>query len=150
MNWKIIFIGGAALYATQFLLGFLTGPLIHEGVLDDLYIANTSFWRPELVQDPPDMAALMPRWITVGLIAAFIAAGIYAWIRGSFSGASWLKGLKFGFVLWLLAICQMAGWSGIFNLPEAIWGWWAVDSLLYCVIGGVVLGWVAHKLSPEN
>ncbi len=150
MNWKIIFIGGAALYAAQFLMSFLTGPLIHEGVLDSLYMANASFWRPELVQDPPDMAALMPRWITTGLICSFIAAAIYALIRSAFNGAGWLKGLKYGFVLWFLAICQMAGWSGIFNLPDAIWGWWAVDSLVYCIVGGVVLGWVSQTLSPES
>ena len=47
------------------------------------------------------MAALMPMWITVGLITAFIVAGIYGVIRNVFSGPAWQRGLKFGIVVWL-------------------------------------------------
>lgn len=150
MNWKIIFIGGLAFYIAQFIVSFGTGPLIHEGVLVELYEQTVSFWRPELVQEPPDMAALMPRWIAVGLLCSFVAAGIYAAIRHAFSGSGIVKGLKFGFMVWLLNACFMMGWSGIFNLPEAIWMWWALEAVLYYAVGGLVLGWVAEKLSPEH
>lgn len=149
MNWKIIFIGGLAFYIAQWIISFGTGPLIHDGVLNDLYIDNASFWRPELVQDPPDMAALLPRWIATGLICTLILAAIYAWIRGCFGGPGWMKGLKYGLILWLFGICQMAGWSGVFNLPETIWIWWGIEAILYFAIGGMVLGWVSEKLSPE-
>jgi len=150
MNWKIIIIGGIAYYVSQFILSFITGPLLHEGLLDPLYQANSQFWRPELNQDPPDMAALLPRWIATGLIASFIHAGIYGQIRGAFTGASWQKGLKFGVVVFLIYATVSVGWSGIFNLPDAIWGWWIAEGLLYYLLGGAVLGWVAQKVAPEG
>ncbi|MCH8884888.1 MAG: 3-phosphoshikimate 1-carboxyvinyltransferase, partial [SAR324 cluster bacterium] len=76
--WSIGIIGGGILmYVVQFILGMVSGMFIHEGVLEPLYAATTEFWRPELNQDPPDMAALMPRWIATGLVTALVYAGIY-------------------------------------------------------------------------
>ena len=60
-NIKVILLGGLAMYVAEFLLSMATGGVIHEGILTELYQANASFWRPELNQQPPDMAALMPR-----------------------------------------------------------------------------------------
>ena len=68
-NIKTIVTGGIVFYVAQFIASMITGMFIHEGVLDPLYNATSEFWRPELRSDPPDMAALMPRWITVGLIS---------------------------------------------------------------------------------
>ena len=148
MNWKLIIIGGIAYYAAAFVVSFATGPIIHDGVLLDAYIANPGFWRPELNQDPPDMAALMPLWITTGLVTSFIFAGIYGVFRSAVSGPAWQRGLKFGIAAWLLHASAMAGWSGIFNLPYEIWTWWAVEALLYAAVGSTVLGIVAEKLAP--
>jgi hypothetical protein len=148
-NIKVIVVGGLAMYAAQFLLGILTGPLIHEGVLTEAYQANASFWRPELNQQPPDMAALMPRWIATGLIGAFILAGIFDNIRGGLAGSALVRGLKYGVILFLVNLVISAGWSGVFNLPEEIWIWWNAEALLYYVVGGAVLGWVTGKLAPQ-
>jgi hypothetical protein len=148
-NIKVIVAGGLAMYVAQFLVSMATGPLIHNNILMELYMANASFWRPELNQDPPDMAALMPRWITVGVIAAFIMAAIYDNIRAALDGSALLKGLKYGVILFLINLCIAAGWSGVFNLPETIWVWWNVEGLVIYLIGGAVLGWVAGKLAPE-
>ena len=147
-NIKVIVVGGLAMYVAQFLLGMLTGPFIHEGVLAEAYQANASFWRPELTQNPPDMAALMPRWITTGLIGAFVLAGIFDNIRGGLEGSTVVRGLKYGVILFLINLCVSAGWSGVFNLPETIWVWWNVEALLYYLVGGAVLGWVTGKLAP--
>lgn len=149
LNIKVIVLGGLAFYGTQFVLSMITGPLIHEGVLTDLYIANASFWRPELNQQPPDMAALMPRWIATGLIASFILTAVYDNIRSALDGAAWLKGVKYGVILFLFYLCMSAGWSGVFNLPETIWVWWTAEALLYYLVGGAVLGWATARLSPE-
>lgn len=146
-NIKVIIVGGLAMYVVQFLLGMLTGPFIHEGVLVEAYQANASFWRPELTQDPPDMAALMPRWITVGVIASFVLAGIFDNIRGGLAGSTVVRGVKYGVILFLINLCISAGWSGVFNLPETIWVWWNVEALLYYLVGGAVLGWVTGKLA---
>jgi hypothetical protein len=149
LNLKVILLGGLAFYVAQFAVSMGLGPLIHEGVLNDLYMANASFWRPELNQDPPDMAALMPRWIATGLIAAFILTAIYDNLRSALDGAPWLKGVKYGVILFLFGATMSAGWSGVFNLPETIWVWWNIEALAYYLIGGAVLGWVTAKLSPE-
>jgi hypothetical protein len=148
VNWKIVFIGGVVFYIATFVVGMVTGPLIHQGVLLDEYMATASFWRPELNQNPPDMAALMPMWITTGLIGAFIGAGIYAVIRSSLSGAAWMRGLKFGVILSLLALAFMGSYRGVFNLPDTIWVWWAVGTIVTYLVGGIALGFVAEKLAP--
>lgn len=145
MNWKLIFVGGIVYYAGAWLVAMISGPLIHEGLLDELYKLHAQFWRPELNQEPPDMAALMPRWIASGLIGSFLIAGVYGVIRSSFDGAGWLKGLKYGLVLFLISISLSLGWSGVFNLPDEIWVWWTLDSLFYFLVGGMALGWFAEK-----
>ena len=150
LNFKVIILGGLAMYVAQFALGMLTGPLIHEGILKEAYMANASFWRPALNQDPPDMAALMPRWIATGLITTFIIAAIFDNIRGGLSGSVAVRGVKYGFIVFLISLCLSAGWSGIFNLPEKIWAWWSAEFLLYYVVGGFVLGWVTGKLAPDT
>jgi hypothetical protein len=150
LNFKVIVLAGLAMYVAQFIVGFLTGPLIHDGVLEELYQATPAFWRPELMQDPPDMAALMPRWIATGLIGAFILAGIFDNIRGGLSGSTAVRGVKYGVILFLVNLCVAAGWSGVFNLPDIIWFWWTVESLAYYLVGGFVLGWLTGKLAPEN
>ena len=150
MNWKLIILGGLAYYVAAFIVSMGAGAVIHEGVLGAAYDATSSFWRPELRQDPPDMAALMPMWITVGLITAFIFAGIYGVIRNVFSGSGWQRGLKFGVILWLINASAMASWSGVFNLPYNIWGWWIIDALIYTLVGAIALGAVAEKLAPAE
>jgi len=148
-NIKVIVLGGLAFYVVQWIVSAVTGPLIHNGVLVQQYIANAVFWRPELNQDPPDMAALLPYWITTGLISAFVMAGIFDNIRSALNGSGMLRGMKFGCIAFLFYLCYSAGWSGIFNLPLEIWFWWDVEGLVIFLLGGAVLGWVTAKLSPE-
>ena len=150
MNWKLIILGGLAFYVVMFIISFPSGMVIHEGILDAPYRATTEFWRPELTEDPPDMAALMPRWITTGLLTTFVFAAVYGWIRGGLSGAPWQKGMKFGLMLSVIGCCFMAGWSGVFNLPEKIWMWWGIEQFFYYLPGGAVLGWLGEKLAPEG
>jgi hypothetical protein len=149
MNWKFILIGGVVLFVVFFALSFITGPVIHDNILKETYEATSGFWRPALMQDPPDMGALAPRWVTTGLIFCFIVAGIYAQVRSTFTGAGWQRGLKFGLMLFLLVASLMFSFSGYFNLPDKIWTWWSIDSLIGYAIGGAVLGLVADKVAPR-
>jgi hypothetical protein len=150
MNWKVIVIGGVLLYVATFIVSMITGPLIHNGILLDDYQATAQFWRPELMQQPPDMAALMPRWIASGLIGAFIFAGIYDIVRRALSGAGWKRGLKYGVMLALFNVAWNLGYAGVFNLPENIWAWWTLDGALMYLAGGAVLGWIAERLAPVS
>ena len=147
MNWKAVVIGGIVFYVVMFIVSMATGPIVHEGILDPLYMANESFWRPELTQDPPDMAALMPRWIAVGLISSLVMAALYAAVQSAFSGPGWKRGLIFGFGVSIMFGLLAAGWSGVFNLPEKIWMVWSLESFVYYLPGGAALGWVYAKLS---
>ena len=149
MNWKVVILAGLAYYVTVFIIGFAAGPVIHEGVLEALYDANAVFWRPELNQDPPDIAALMPRWIVGGLFGAFVVAGVFDKFRSALSGTAVMKGVKFGFAVALLNMAYAVGYSGIFNLPNTIWAWWIAEAFVYYLVGGAVLGWVTQKLSTE-
>jgi hypothetical protein len=58
---KLIVVGGLAFYAMTWILSFVTGPVVHNGLLLESYQATAAFWRPALMQPPPDMAALLPR-----------------------------------------------------------------------------------------
>ena len=148
-NLKVIIVGGLAMYVAQFIISMATGGFIHEGILAEVYQANAAFWRPELNQDPPDMAALMPRWIATGLVTTFILTAVYDNIRSALDGSGMVKGMKYGFILFLFSVCLSAGWSGVFNLPATIWVWWNAEALVMYLVGGAVLGFVAAKLSPE-
>jgi CubicO group peptidase (beta-lactamase class C family) len=148
-NIKTILLGGLVFYVTMFIISMGLGPFIHEGVLDPLYMQTNSFWRPELQQDPPDMAALMPRWIATGLLTSFIFVGIYDNIRSAFSGSGIIKGLKFGLMMGVIYASIGAGWSGVFNLPETIFFWWGVEGLIVYAAGGAALGWYVGKWGTD-
>ena len=150
MNLKFIIIGGLAMYVAQFALSMVTGMVIHEAILDELYRQFPHLWRPELNQEPPDMAALMPRWLTVGLIIAFIHAALYAVLRPAFCGSAWQRGLKYGLVVATFVATAYAGISGVLAMPDTIWLWWTLDFYLMMAAGGIVLGIVAEKLSPVD
>ena len=153
MNWKITILGGLAFYITTFIIGmFVAGPLIHEGVLVELYAANSSYWRPELNQVPPDISTLMPLWITTGLLMSFIYAGIYSVVRESLPGCKLdvTRGMTFAAILILIQGTSMASWFGVFNLPADIWLWWFAEIAINTLIGCIVMAIVAKKLVPDT
>ncbi len=150
MNWKIVLVGGLAHYVALFLISFLTGFIVHQNLLAEVYQTTTAFWRPELNQDPPDMAALMPMWVACGLIGSFVAAFIYGWVRPALSGSGVQRGLKFGVIAFLFHGIYILNWQGVFNLPEKIWLFWWLESFVYLLTGSAALGWVAQKLAPVN
>ncbi len=150
MNWKLIIGGALVFFIATWIVGMVTGMVIHNGVLMEPYKETSEFWRPELRSDPPDMAALMPLWILNGLIGALVIACIYGWVRRCLEGPGWKKGAKYGLMLWLLAAALYLGLSGVFDLPGTIWAWWAVDALIIYCLGGLALGWFAERWVPAT
>lgn len=148
MSWKVAVVGGVVFYLVTFVLGFVTGPLIHNGVLKEPYRATASFWRPELRSDPPDMMALMPLWIPTGLLSSMVTAAIYSIFRRGLAGPGWKRGLTFGLFMGIFACATYATWFGVFDLPAVILAWWGVESLIMFLAGGAVMGLVAEKLAP--
>ena len=147
-NLKVILLAGLAFYVTQWIVGMPFGMLVHEGVLAEAYDQTESFWRPELNEDPPNIGALMPMWLTLGIIGAFIYAFIYDNVRAALGGAAWMKGLKFGVIASLFAITGAMMSHGVFNLPAEIWVWWSVERVVVLLLAGIVLGIVTTKLAP--
>ena len=150
MNWKIVVIGGLAFFVTMFALSFITGMVIHNGILDEAYNATSSFWRPELQTEPPDMAALMPELVLNGLILGLVSAAIYGFMRPAFIGAGWRKGLSFGLLLAAFVAAYHLSLSSYLDLPGKIWGWWSIDAVFQFALAGLVLGVVADKLAPDQ
>lgn len=147
MNWKVVVIGTIVFYVVMFVLGFVTGPLIHQGVLKADYQTYANFWRPELRSDPPDMAALMPTWIATGLVWSLTVVIVFVIVRPCIKGTGWKRGIYFGLLIWLLTSGLYVAYWGLFDLPAKIWMWWSIDGLIGMVIGGAVLGIVTDKLS---
>jgi hypothetical protein len=145
MTWKLVVLGGLAFYLVTFAVSMATGPLIHEGLLGPDYEATSEFWRPELNADPPEMAALMPRWISTGVINSLIFAAIFGCVHSGLGGSGWKKGLIFGAILAGLNATFCAGFSGVFNLPDKIWIVWGLEGFLYYLPGGAVLGWLHQR-----
>ncbi len=146
MKWKIVLFGGLGHYFALFVLSMLTAMVTHEGMLKDLYQATAAFWRPELRSDPPDMAALMPLWIGVGLVGSLITAGIYDLFRSALRGPGWRRGLLFGIALGVLYAALYAGMYGVFALPAFLWLVWAVEGLVLAAAAGAVLGFIVDRL----
>lgn len=151
MSWKLVIVGGLVFWVVTNVLAFLvTGPIIHERILDPTYQAHESFWLPELRQDPPDMGALMPRWLAMSLLSSLVFAGIYSVVRGSFRGPGWQRGLKYGLCLGLIAIVSYLSFSGLFDLPLNLWLWWGLDALILFLIGGAALGWAGARFAGAD
>jgi len=145
MNWKLIIIGGIVFWLVTNVLGmFVTGIIIHEKILAPVYQAHESFWLPELRQDPPDMAALMPRWMLTSFVSSLVVAGIYSLVVGSFSGPGWSRGMKWGLCLGIFSAMTYFAMSGIFDLPLQIWIWWGIDALILFILGGAAMGWTGE------
>ena len=146
MNWKLVIIGGVVYYIVTMILGFgVTGPLIHEGILDATYQEHQSFWRPELNEDPPNLAPLMPRWLIGGLVGSLVFAAIFSCVASSLGGVNLMSGLKYGLIVAVLFAVFAIGYSGVFALPDSLWIWWTLEGLLVNPVGGAAMGWAGGK-----
>jgi hypothetical protein len=144
MTWKTIVLGGLAMWVVMFAVSMVSGMVVHEGLLEPVYQATNDFWRPELRSDPPDVGALFPRWIATGVLTTMVIASIYACVASALGPLGWANGMRFGFICSAFTICFCAGWSGMFNLPDKLWIVWGLESFVYYLPAGAVLG-LLHK-----
>ena len=148
MNWKLVIIGGIAFWLVTNIVGlFGTGMVIHEGILEPVYRAHESFWIPALNEDPPDMAAVMPRWLLMSLLSSVVVAGLYSCVHSAFKGPGWKRGMVWGLCLGIFSFVSLLGWSGVINLPMQIWIWWGIDGLILFLIGGAAMGWAGQRFA---
>ena len=148
MNWKLIIIGGLVFWLVTNILGLgVTGPIIHDAILDPMYRATEHLWIEPLRQDPPDMAAVMPRWIVMSLISSLVVAGLYSCLRKAFEGPGWRCGMTWGLYLAIFSFITLLGYSGVIALPMKIVVWWGVDGLVLFVLGGAAMGWAGERFA---
>lgn len=146
MNTRRTLVGAVGFWLVTNLLGmFVTGFIIHQAILEPIYRANESFWRPELNQVPPDMTSLMPYWLLTSFLLSLVVAGIYSCVESSFSGPAWKKGLTWGLSLGIFMFFAGLGYSGVFNLPLTLWLWWGIDGIIVYTLGGAAMGWTAER-----
>ena len=146
MNWKAVVVGAIVFWLVTNVVGMgVTGYFIHNQILDPIYRANEYFWLPALSQAPPDMGALMPRWLLTSLLASLVVAGIYVCIHNSFEGGGARKGMMWGLCLALIGTSTYMAMSGVFNLPLKMWVWWSIDAFILYLLGGAALGWAAER-----
>jgi len=146
MKLKTILVGGLVYFVVMFIASMASAMITHDGMLVEVYKTTAMFWRPELRSEPPDMGALMPLWITTGLISSFITAGVYSLFHSALSGPGWRRGLVFGFAIGLLYFGLYGGLYGVFDVPAFIWEVWAVEGLVLTMIASAALGAVVQKI----
>ena len=150
MNWKLIVIGGLVFWLVTNILGLgVTGPIIHNSILDPMYRATEMLWIEPLRQDPPDLAAVMPRWIVVSLISSLVVAGLYSCLRKAFEGPGWKCGMTWGLYMGIFSFVTLLGYSGVIALPMTIVVWWGVDGLILFVLGGAAMGWAGERFAGD-
>ena len=148
MNWKLIIVGGLAFWLVTNIVGFgVTGPIIHAGILGPMHKAHESLWIEPLRQDPPDMAAVMPRWLVTSLISSLVVAGLYSCLRKAFEGPGWRCGMTWGLYLAIFSFVTLMSHSAVIALPMTIVIWWGVDGLIRFVLGGAAIGWVGERFA---
>jgi hypothetical protein len=94
------------------------------------------------------MSLLWGLWIPSGVAAALIAAAVYSVIRPALTGPPWRRGIRFGLITIAFSVINALGYHGVFNLPDNIWAWWIVGTVISNLVAGAVLGVVADKVVP--
>ncbi|WP_394831510.1 hypothetical protein LVJ94_33865 [Pendulispora rubella] len=148
MNWKIVVIGGVVFAVVFFISTILGVPLFHAGILAPIYKAHAQFWRPGFLD--PNEGNLLPRALGTGLVRGLVLAGVYDWLRAYLKGPGWLRGVKYGALLWVFGAMVILLWTVMFNLPDVLFFYWMLESLFEELLAGAALGLVAQKLAPAE
>lgn len=147
MNIKFVLIGTVAWFLISQVIGMVSGMLIHGpgGALNATYMEFAAMWRPELNQQPPDMAALLPLWMSMAALNALLMAVIYELIRPALNAGLVANGVRFALVTGLTMTALYAMHFGLFALPARVWIFWGIEGALNYLLGGIALAFIAGR-----
>jgi len=124
MNIKRFILASIAVFITFEILNFV----IHSVILSQSYESLSTIWRP-------DMMSKM--WIM--LIVSFTFSFILIYIYSNGFGHGILSGIRFGFVIGLIAICASAfNQYVVYPIPFKLVVQWCVYGLIQYMLCGLV------------
>jgi hypothetical protein len=82
--------------------------------------------------------------IAFGIITGIIYAAVYTLIKNSVPGKKAMnKGLNYGLLLFLISVLPGSlSMYLLINLPSLLIVYWAIESLVVSVIGGIIIAWL--------
>jgi len=89
---------------------------------------------------PPSFLAL---GILIGFVIGFLYTLGYLWIRHAFKGGRLLKGISYGFLVFLIGtVPGLLALLLLINLPKGLLLVWAAENLLILLVGGIVIAFL--------
>ena len=139
MNLKRLLLSVLAVLLVIFVLDFY----VHHSLLRADYDAIRSQLRPR------DGSRFGQNWFFLSeLLLALPMVALYARLAMQ-HGSSWSLGLRYGFVIGLLAYGQLAFQYAMMPLPLLLCAKWFGYGVAKCIACGLVLGWVYKPASPQ-
>jgi len=142
MDTGKILLSGVIVWITSAAFGWLTCGWLFNWVYQ---IPPTNIWAA-----PETMMGNMP-WINlIGFIAAIIFAGVYAYLYETFPGEGARKGIRYGFIVWLVgALSGMAIMPFYTTIAATVVIYWIINALVIKLINGAVVGIVYKPKMKE-
>lgn len=77
----------------------------------------------------------------IGLAVALIFVGVYANLHKALSGVGAKKGMKYGFIVWLVgAVSGLAALPFYMTIATTVIVYWIISSLIINLINGAIVG----------
>lgn len=139
--WRVFWAGLLFAFLSQ-IIHTLGSWLTMSYYTNDDYFAVWSKLMMPTAGPPP--ASFYLYSILFGIVGGILVAMVYGVVKNSIPGKTVAKkGLNYGLLVFLVG-----GVSGflmlllLINLPAALLLWWAFESLIVYLIGGMIIAWV--------
>ena len=139
MNAKKILLSGIIVWIISTAFGWLTCGWLFNWVYQ---IPPTNIWvTPEKMMDN-----LL--WINlIGFVTAIIFIGVYAYFYKSLPGEGVSKGMRYGFIVWLVGALSVTAIMPFYaTIATTVIVYWIINALVIKLINGAVVGAV-YKIS---
>lgn len=107
--------------------------------------AYFSVWSKMMMPGPGGPPAeFMYYSLAFSFVTGLIYSGIYDRVKGFMKGIVWKKGMKFGFVIFLMVGLPFFFTTYLLiNLPVALLFYWLIiDGLITYLLGGIAIAWL--------